>query len=241
MAFTMWRGVVGLVRPTRRPGAIEELIRMLPEGIGILPFMVNFKAGSREEFSKAIPQYEQYTAELAEEKVDLILLAGTPPFCLLGVKGEDALIKSWEKRHQIPIWTEPQLHVEAMKAMKIRKFLGVSYSSLQIKIVLEYMKDTGLECVAMEPIEGVAFEDVGQISTEAVYAHTKKLWRENPGADGIYVHGGGWQTVRVVEMLEKDLQVPVVHAQACNAWKIHKHLMVRETMPGYGRLLAELP
>ena len=57
----------------------------------------------------------------------------------------------------------------------------------------------------------------------------------------IYVHGGGWQTVRVVEMLEKDLQVPVVHAQACNAWKIHKHLMIRETMPGYGRLMAELP
>ena len=42
-------------------------------------------------------------------------------------------------------------------------------------------------------------------------------------------------------MLEKDLQVPVVHAQVCNAWMIHKHLMIRETMPGYGRLLAELP
>jgi maleate cis-trans isomerase len=240
MAFTMWRGVAGLVRPTRRPGVIEELIRMLPEGIGVLPFMVNFRAGSREEFSKAIPQYEQYTADLAEQKVDLILLAGTPPFCLLGVKGEAELIKSWEKRHQIPIWTEPQLHVEAMKAMQIRKFLGVSYSALQIKIVREYMQDTGLECVAMEPIE-VPFEDVGQISIEALYAHTKQLWRQNPGADGIYIHGGGWLTARVVEMLEKDLQVPVVHAQVCNAWKIHKHLMIRETMPGYGRLLAELP
>ncbi len=43
MAFTMWRGVVGLVRPTRRPGAIEELIRMLPEGIGVLPFTGQFQ------------------------------------------------------------------------------------------------------------------------------------------------------------------------------------------------------
>jgi len=74
-----------------------------------------------------------------------------------------------------------------------------------------------------------------QISSESLYAHTKKLWRQNPGADGIYVHGGGWQTVKVVEMLERDLQVPVVHAQVCNAWMIHKQLMVRETMPGYGR------
>ena len=45
MSFTMWRGVVGMVRPTRRPGATEEIIRMLPEGIGVLPFMVNFRAG----------------------------------------------------------------------------------------------------------------------------------------------------------------------------------------------------
>ena len=46
---------------------------------------------------------------------------------------------------------------------------------------------------------------------------------------------------RVVALLENDLQVPVVHASICQAWQIHKHLMVRETAPGYGRLLAELP
>jgi maleate cis-trans isomerase len=42
-------------------------------------------------------------------------------------------------------------------------------------------------------------------------------------------------------MLETDLQVPVVHATICQAWQIHKRLSVRETKPGFGRLLAELP
>jgi maleate cis-trans isomerase len=42
-------------------------------------------------------------------------------------------------------------------------------------------------------------------------------------------------------MLEKDLQIPVVHATICEAWQIHKRLKVRETKPGLGRLLAELP
>ena len=46
MSFTLWRGVVGMVRPTRRPGTLEELIRILPEGIGIVPLLLNFKAGS---------------------------------------------------------------------------------------------------------------------------------------------------------------------------------------------------
>jgi hypothetical protein len=36
MAFSSWRGTVGIVRPTRRTGGFEDLIRMLPEGIGVM-------------------------------------------------------------------------------------------------------------------------------------------------------------------------------------------------------------
>lgn len=240
MSFTLWRGVVGMVRPTRRPGTLEELIRILPEGIGIVPLLLNFKAGSADEFKKSIPQYEQYTAELAEQGVDLIILSGAPPFMLLGYNGEARLIRQWEKKYKVPIVTDPQMQVAGMRAMKIRKFIGASYSALQNQIVLKYMAQAGLKSVSMEPID-VPFDQVAQISTEILYAHVKKLFRKHPGADGIYIQGGGWQTARVVELLEKDLQVPVVHASICQAWQIHKHLMVHETAPGYGRLLAELP
>ena len=240
MSFTLWRGVVGMVRPTRRPGTLEELIRILPEGIGIVPLLLNFRAGSADEFKKSIPQYEQYTAELAEQGVDLIILSGAPPFMLLGYQDEAKLIRRWEKKYKVPIVTDPQMHVAGLRAMKIKKFIGASYSALQNQIVLKYMAEAGLKPVSMEPID-VPFDQVAQISSEALYAHVKKLWRKNQGADGIYIQGGGWQTARVVALLEKDLQVPVVHASICQAWQIHKHLKVRETTPGYGRLLNELP
>ena len=44
-----------MVRPTRRPGTLEELIRILPEGIGVVPLLLNFKAGSNAEFLASIP------------------------------------------------------------------------------------------------------------------------------------------------------------------------------------------
>ena len=240
MSFTLWRGVVGMVRPTRRPGTLEELIRLLPEGIGIVPLLLNFKAGSTAEFKNAMPQYERFVAELAEQAVDLIILSGAPPFMLLGYEGEAKLIRQWEKKYKIPIITDPQMQVAGLRAMKIRKFIGASYSALQNKIVLDYMAQAGLKAVSMEPID-VPFDQVAQISTEMLYAHVKGLFRKHPGADGIYIQGGGWQTARVVKILETDLQIPVVHATICQAWVIHKSLRVRETTPGYGRLLAELP
>jgi maleate isomerase len=240
MSFTLWRGVAGMVRPTRRPGTLEELIRILPEGIGLVPLLLNFKAGSNAEFLASIPHYEQYAGELAEQGVDVILLTGAPPFMLLGPQREAELIGEWSRRFKTPVLTDAQMQVAGMRAMNIRRFIGASYSALQNKIVLDYMAAAGLEAVSMEPID-VPFDQVAQISVEQLYAHVRKLFRKHSGADGIYIQGGGWQTARVVEMLETDLQVPVVHATIANAWTIHKHLGVRQTTPGYGRLLAELP
>lgn len=240
MSFTLWRGVVGMVRPTRRPGTLEELIRILPEGIGIVPLLLNFKAGSKDEFLNSIPLYERFASELAEQGVDMIMLSGAPPFMLLGHEKEASLTKAWTKKFKTPVLTDPQMQVAGLRAMKIKKFIGASYSALQNKIVLDYMTTAGFKALSMEAID-VPFDQVAQISVETLYAHVKRLYRQHRNADGVYIQGGGWQTVRVVELLEKDLGIPVVHATICQAWQIHKHLDVRETKPGYGRLLSELP
>jgi maleate isomerase len=240
MAYTMWRGVVGLVKPTRRPGSLEELIRLLPPGIGVVPLLLNVKQGSYEEFRSAIPFYEKYVAELAEQGMDMIHPGGTPPFMLLGYKGEARLIRQWEKKYKTPIFTAGQNHVAAMRALGIKKFIGASYSALQNKIVIDYMKQAGFKVVSMKPID-VPFDQAGQISPEACYAHIKKLFRANKGADGIYIQGGAWRTEGIVQILEQDLQVPVVHANIAQAWEIQKRLHVREPRSGFGRLLKELP
>ncbi|MCC6780020.1 MAG: hypothetical protein IT537_25875 [Hyphomicrobiales bacterium] len=240
MSFTLWRGVVGMVRPTRRPGTLEELIRILPEGIGIVPLLLNFRAGSNDEFRNSIPLYERFATELAEQSVDMIMLSGAPPFMLLGPVAEAELIRSWESKLKTPVVTDPQMQVAALKAMRIEKLIGASYSALQNEIVSSYMTQAGFQVLSMEPID-VPFDRVAQISVELLYAHVKQLYRRHRNADGVYIQGGGWQTARVVDLLEKDLGIPVVHATICQAWQIHKHLDVRETKPGYGRLLAELP
>src|SRR6185312_3012490 len=239
MSFTLWRGVAGLIKPTRRPGTHEELIRMLPEGIGIVPLLLNFKGGTEDEFRKSIPDYEQYVRELSEQKVDMTVISGTPPFMLLGYDAEARLIDEWSRRYTTPIVTDSQMQAAGLHAMGIKKFIGASYSALQNQISINYMKQAGLTAVAMEPIE-VPFDQVAQISVQQLYMHVKKLFLTHKGADGIYIQGGGWQTTGVVAMLEEDLQVPVVHATVCQAWQIHRQLRVRGTKPGYGRLLAEL-
>ena len=112
MVFTSWRGVVGVVKPTHRPGSLEEFIRLLPEGIGVLPVYLNFKRGTVDEFRAALDAVEDKVAELAKEGVDLIHPEGAPPFMVHGYKGEErslkignANIRSPSSRRRKPKWT----------------------------------------------------------------------------------------------------------------------------------------
>lgn len=240
MSYTMWRGVAGLIKPTRRPGSLEDLIRLLPPGIGVVPLLLNVREGSHTEFSSAIPHYEKYVAELADQGVDVIYPGGTPPFMLLGYEGEAKLIDQWTRKYKTAIFTSGQNHVAALRALGIKRFVGASYSALQNEIVIKYMNEAGFEIASMEPID-VPFEQAGQISPETCYAHIVKLFRKAKNVDGIYIQGGAWRTEGIVEILEQDLGVPVVHSTIAQAWQIQKILNVKQPKAGFGRLVAELP
>jgi maleate cis-trans isomerase len=132
MAFSSWRGIVGMIHPTMRPGATEEVIRLLPKGIGLIPLFLNFRRGTTDEFAAAIPAYEQNVALLAEQACDLINPVGAPPFMVLGREAEARLVAEWEKKYNTTIFTVAQNHVAALQAVKAKTILGATYFSGKI-------------------------------------------------------------------------------------------------------------
>jgi maleate cis-trans isomerase len=241
MGFESWRGVVGDIKPTMRPGALEELIRMLPDGIGVIPLFLNIRDGSVDTMKQAITEYEPLIAKLADAEVDLIHPEGAPPFMVLGHKGEAELIERWEREYKVPVFTSGTNHVRAFKAMKIKSFVGVTYFSAEVNAhFARYFKDAGFDVLAMEGVD-VPFNKVGSLSSQEVYGHIKKAFLKHPHADGIYLLGSGWRVLDMINALEQDLGVPVIHPIVTRCWEIQLRLSVRERTLAYGRLLAEMP
>ena len=240
MAFTSWRGVLGCVKPTMRPGGLEELIRMLPEGIGVIPLFLGIKEGTTAEFKRAITPYEPLVAQLAEIGCDLIHPEGAPPFMLLGYEREAALIKKWERAHKVPVFTSGSNHVRAFKALKVKRFVGATYFTGAINDVFaKYFVEAGFKVLGMEGMS-VGFEDIGQLSSHEVYAHVKRAFLKHRKAQAIYLLGSGWRVLPVIDLLEQDLGVPVVHPVPARCWEIQHRLAVRQPVKGFGRLLAEM-
>jgi maleate isomerase len=127
MTFSSWRGVVGMINPTMRPGVTEEVIRLLPEGIGLIPLFLNIRRGTEDEFAAMMPAYEERIALLAECGCDLIHPHGAPPFMVQGRKREAEIVRAWEKKYKTPIMSVAQNHVNALKALKAKSILGATY------------------------------------------------------------------------------------------------------------------
>ncbi len=241
MAFTSRFGVVGLVNPTMRPGPTEELIRLLPEGIGVIPLFLNIQEGSHAEFKRIVASYEPQIALLAKQKCDLIHLIGAPPFMVLGRKGETKLVSAWRKKYRTPIFTVAQNHVAALKALGAKRIVGATYFPAKLnEIFARYMQDAGFQVAAMDGID-VPFHKVQEVPSRRIYGHIKRSFRAAGGADAIYMLGSGWRTLDIIAKLERDLGAPVVHPVTARAWEIEKRLKVRRPLKGYGRLLATLP
>ena len=239
--FESWRGVVGDIKPTHRPGSLEEFIRLLPEGIGVIPLTVGIRSGTEKEFHDVLELYRQKAADLADLGVNLIHIGGAPPMMVHGFSGEDKIVKELEAKHKVPVSTSGKSQPDAMRALGIKRFVGVTYFNENMnEIFSRYFTEAGFEVAAMEGID-VAFKDVGGLSGEEIYAHTKKAFLKHPDAQAIYMLGSGWRLLKTVRLLEQDLQVPVIYALACKLWDVQRKFHVREPVKGYGRLLEELP
>lgn len=241
MAFASWRGTVGCIKPTMRPGSLEELVRILPEGVGIIPLFLDIRKGGKDELDRAVDGYEPLIEKLVEAGVDLIHPEGAPPFMLLGHKGEAELVERWERRFDIPVFTSGTNHIRAMKALGVRRFVGVSYFRGRINQVFsDYFTQAGFDVLAMEGLD-IEFTDAGALSPETLYAHVKRLFLENrEGAEGIYLLGSGWRVLPIIDLLEQDLGVPVIHPVPARCWEIQHRLSIRQPVSGYGGLLAKM-
>ena len=139
------------------------------------------------------------------------------------------------------VLTSGMNQVRAMKALGVKRFVGIGYDFEDTNIVATYFKEAGLQPQALLKLPG-KWEDVSRASSQSVYGLIKKAFLEHgKNAQGIYLQGSKWRILDIVETLEQDLGVPVIHPVAARAWEIQRRLTVRQPRIGYGRLLAEMP
>ncbi|MEX0802366.1 MAG: hypothetical protein WD688_03470 [Candidatus Binatia bacterium] len=235
------RGIVGLVKPTYRPGSMESFIKLMPDGVGFIPFHAGIRAGNEKEFQDALAVAERKVARLAELGADVVMIMGAPPAMVRGHGADRQLAEQLTRKYGIPVTVATIAQVDAFRALGMKKLVGITYFQEDMnQRFAKFLEDDGFEVKAMKGID-VPFKDAGKTPPEAIYAFAKKVFIEYGPVDGIYMLGAGWNNLPVIEMLERDLKTTVVSSIPAQVWATKKILHLNEPVTGYGRLLAEMP
>jgi maleate cis-trans isomerase len=237
------RGIVGVIKPRATDSSLVDMIKLLPEGIGVIPVYLNLTQGSREEYGSSYATYEKHIAYLASQKCNVIAIEGAPPFMLLGPAREAEMVDGWKRKYNTDTFTSSQNQVNAFKALKAKRILGITSGSGgpdMNKVYAKYFEDNGIGVVAMEGM-GVEFKSVSNVPQATIATFIKKAFAEHGGADAVYILGSSLEALPLIAPLEREMGVPVVQAIAARIWEIQKRLRVHEPIKGYGRLLETLP
>ncbi len=133
----------------------------------------------------------------------LVRPSGAPPFMLLGYKGEQEIISSWEKKYGVQMFTSGQNHVRALRTMGIKKFVGASYFPEKMNAIFaRYFTEAGFQVLAMEGIDS-PFAEVPNVPPESIFQFMKGIAAKHKDADGIYMLGSAWKTLDIIDPLGK--------------------------------------
>lgn len=232
---------VGCIKPVAATLYERQFEALLPPEVTSVVRTLDIEHGTIAEFRAALDGFEAQIERFAEDDVDLILARGTPPFMLVGFEEEGAIVGEWTTRYGVPVTTSTMIAANALRAVGADRFIGVGYDFEDVSIPAGYFEGAGFDVLGYGRPESVPWEEIEDMSESAIVELVESLHRDHPDAEAIYLQGGKWDTLDIVEPLEANFDVPVVQPIAARTWEIQRRLGLRTPREGYGRLLAELP
>lgn len=232
--------ILGIVKPSNRPGRGEDLDAILPPGIRIIANHLNIYRGAPDELRQAVDEYDAKVAELAQLGASLIHPAGAPPL-LLGYAGERQRIARWEAATGLPVFTNGSSQVNALRAFGAARILGLSYFAPALNAQFAaYYREAGFDVLDLVGLE-VPFQDVIKLPQPVIDEFVRGQFARNDTADAIVLIGPAWRTMDLVEGWEQAFGIPIVHHVQAQSWEMQRRLGLRHPVQGWGRLVAHLP
>ena len=236
-----WRARLGFLLPPGNPTVEPEMIALAPEGVSLhFHRMAAHGApgsleGQDERTRTMIDNINGSIELLASVEPDVIVVAHAATSYYLGREGEADLLARLEKSTGKRVITAFGSVLRALERLNVRRLaLGTPYSpgtTLQGKARLEAH---GLEIVNFANLQGVT--NIYAETAERAYGLARMVDRE--GAEAVFLSGTGMPTLPVLELLEQDLEKPVISSASAMMWHALRLAGVRQPISGYGRLLT---
>jgi maleate isomerase len=159
-----------------------------------------------------------------------------PHVAIRGWGYEDDLQAQVRAVTSIPFITDVQSSIEAFRLLQASRVVMVSpFTEERSAEVKAYVAHAGIDVHSYHRVSG-QYGGIGHIPLGSLYEEVKAAFRAAGGGDGIWLPGAAMPSVAIIDVLERDLGVPVVSSKQALMWASLRAASVAEPILGYGSL-----
>lgn len=238
----------GNVAPTRmgqrvRRGSTYQFYKIVPNDV----MEIDAGRGLEEEleagqFDQARTNYWEAVEQLADEKVDVIIIGGVPVSINFGRPEILAMIQQTKAKTGIPATSPAEAILAAMHHLGLRSVtIGSRWGGELNEKLVRYLTEDGLDVPAITTRAqsvAVAHRMSFEEGLEMSLAVGREAAAAAPKADAILVPGGAAMSLHVIPVLEKEFGKPVMTNVSAEVWQVLVHSGVIPPVQGWGALLS---
>lgn len=236
-----WRGRIGFLVPPGNPTVEPEMMHLVPEGVSLhfTRMVAHGTTGSHEgQEERNLAQIKHLAgsaALLAMVKPGVMVMAHTATSYTLGQDGEARLIDELEAQHQIPFITAFGSVIQAFSHLGIQRIAyATPYNMENTQKGKRHLESYGIDVVSHGILPGVT--NIYDETAERAYGLARMM--DHPDADAVFLSGVGMPTIKVLNMLESDLNKPVISSASAMMWNALRIIGVAEPTQDGGQLLT---
>jgi len=238
-----WRARLGHIAPAILDTSVEEMRKLLPEGVLHVGLTISepIQSLGSEQAASAFDRMIDAGKRLAREQVDVLMCGGAPVALSKGPAGDAELAEALRRETGLPVVTANGVVVEALRHLGVGSVVAASpFIEARNAEIRTFLEASGFHCLAAQGLGLVKNIDFANQSPEAAFYLARHVARAHPQAEGIYIACPRWPTVDIIAALEADTGMAVVAAPAAMVWGALRALNIFDCRPGFGRLMESL-
>jgi len=241
-----FRARLGLLLPPGNPTIEPEMVAMCPPSGTTSGVSLHFHRmvargapgsldGQAERNASMVAHLDESVEMLALVKPDVIVVAHTATSYDLGRDAEAKLLSRLARQSGTRVTTAFASVAAALERLGVKRVaLGAPYSAETTDKGKAHLEAHGFTVVRHDNLKHAG--NIYDTTAEQAYRLARSVDRAE--AQAVFLSGTGMPTISVLEMLETDLQKPVISSNAAMMWLALRACGVNQPVAGYGRLLT---
>ena len=236
-----FRARLGFLLQPGNPTIEPEMMAMAPQGVSLHFHRMVARGtpgsldGQAERNRQMVASLDDGIKMLALVKPDIVVIAHTATSYDLGREAEDALLSRLAQASGTRVTTAFASVAAALERLGVKRVaLGAPYSAETTAQGKAHLEAHGFDVVAHDNLKHGG--NIYDTTAEQAYRLARSV--DVPEAQAVFLSGTGMPTVAVLDMLEADLQKPVISSNSAMMWLALRACGVNQPIAGYGRLLT---